>query len=158
MQVDITKLLNGYLDSIEIEQPIEIPNDLLSNSLITELKDVMLKGDITIDEDYNIGLNGQLCGIMVLKDDVTLEPVEYKFSTDLEEIFEKKQNILDITEILWQNILVEIPSKVRCTDEDINLAGDGWRVISEEEFLKERNKSNNPFANLDELLNTKEDR
>ena len=95
---------------------------------------------------------------MILKDDLTLEPVEYQFNTELEEILEKKQNILDITDILWQNILVEIPSKVRSTDEDINLEGNGWRVISEEQFQKERNKSNNPFANLDELLNTKEDR
>ena len=73
-------------------------------------------------------------------------------------ILEKKQNLLDITDILWQNILVEIPSKVRSTDEDVNLEGDGWRVISEEQFNLERNKANNPFANLDELLNTKEDR
>ena len=95
---------------------------------------------------------------MILKDDVTLEPVEYKFETELEEILEKSKNILDITDILWQNILVEIPSKVRSTDEDINLEGNGWRMISEEQFQKERNKFNNPFANLDELLNTKEDR
>ena len=95
---------------------------------------------------------------MILKDDITLEPVEYKFNSELEEILEKNKNILDITDILWQNILVEIPSKVRSTDEDITLEGNGWRVISEEQFNKERNNSNNPFANLDELLNTKEDR
>ena len=53
---------------------------------------------------------------------------------------------------------MEIPSKVRSTDEDIDLEGNGWRVISEEKFLKERNKSNNAFANLDELLKIKEDR
>lgn len=158
MQIDITKLLNGYINSLEIDEQVNIPNELISNSLITELKDIKLKGKISVDEDYNINLNGELYGIMMLKDDVTLEPVEHKFNTQIEEILEKSQNILDITEILWQNILVEIPSKVRCTDEDINLAGNGWRVISEEEFLKERNKSNNPFANLDELLNTKEDR
>ena len=95
---------------------------------------------------------------MVLKDDITLEPVDYEFMAELEEILEKSKNILDITDILWQNILVEIPSKVRSTDEDINLEGNGWRVISEDRFNQERNKSNNPFANLDELLNTKEDR
>ena len=95
---------------------------------------------------------------MILKDDITLEPVEHNFIIELEEILEKSKNILDITDILWQNILVEIPSKVRSTDEDINLEGNGWRVISEEQFNKERNNSNNPFANLDELLSTKEDR
>ena len=158
MQIDITKLLNSYTDVIEVNQEVNIPENMIKSSLITELKNINLTGDITIDEDDNINLTGKLSGIMILKDDITLEPVEYKFDTDLEEILEKSKNILDITDILWQNILVEIPSKVRSTNEDINLEGDGWRVISEEQFQKERNKSNNPFANLDELLNTKEDR
>ena len=158
MQIDITKLLNSYVDVIEIDNEINIPNELLSNSLITKLKNVNLTGDITIDEEDNINITGKLIGTMILKDDITLEPVEYKFVTEIEEILEKKQNLLDITDILWQNILVEIPSKVRSTDEDINLEGNGWRVISEEQFQKERNKSNNPFANLDELLSTKEDK
>ena len=123
-----------------------------------KIKNIILDGELFLDEDDNPNLTGKLSGIMILKDDITLEPVEYNFNTELEEILEKNKNILDITDILWQNILVEIPSKVRSTDEDITLEGNGWRVISEEQFNKERNNSNNPFANLDELLNTKEDR
>lgn len=158
MQIDITKLLTHYIDTIEINEEVKIPDNILENSLITNLEDIKLYGELFLDEDDNLNLTGKLNGTMILKDDITLEPVEYKFETELEEILEKSKNILDITDILWQNILVEIPSKVRSTDEDINLEGDGWRVISEEQFQKERNKSNNPFANLDELLNTKEDR
>lgn len=158
MQIDITKLLSSYIDVIEINKEVNIPNELICNSLITELNKVNLTGDITLDEDDNINVSGKLSGIMILKDDITLEPVEYEFNTELEEILEKSKNILDITDILWQNILVEIPSKVRSTDEDINLEGNGWRVISEEQFVHERNKANNPFENLDKLLNTKEDR
>ena len=157
MKLDITKLLQAYVDIIEINNEVNIPNELLSNSLIVSLKDTIFNGDISLDEEDNLVLTGDLSGTMILKDDITLEPVEYKFNTDLEEILEKKQNILDITEILWQNILVEIPSKVRSTDEAINLEGDGWRVISEETFEKERNKADNPFAILDELYE-KEDR
>lgn len=158
MIVDITKLLTNYVDIIDVNGEVNIPNNLLSSSLIAELKNVNLDGNMFINEEDKLSLSGKLSGVMVLKDDVTLEPVEYQFGVELEEILEKSQNILDITEILWQNILMEIPSKVRSTDEDINLEGDGWRVISEEEFKRIRNNSNNPFANLDELLNTKEDR
>ena len=158
MKIDITRLLNSYIDTQDVTGLVEIPQNLLSSSLITELKNTQIDGELFLDEDDNLNLTGTLTGTMILKDDITLEPVEHNFDTYLEEILEKKQNLLDITDILWQNILVEIPSKVRCTDEDINLEGDGWRVISEEQFNKERNKSNNPFANLDELLNTKEDR
>ena len=158
MKLDITKLLQAYVDIIEINNEVNIPNELLSNSLIVSLKDTIFNGDISLDEEDNLVLTGDLSGTMILKDDITLEPVEYKFNTDLEEILEKKQNILDITEVLWQNILVEIPSKVRSTDEAINLEGDGWRVISEETFEKERNRKDNPFAILDELYDEKEDR
>lgn len=158
MIIDITKLLTNYVDIIDVNGEVNIPNNLLSSSLIAELKNVNLDGNMFINEEDKLSLSGKLSGVMVLKDDVTLEPVEYQFGVELEEILEKSQNILDITEILWQNILMEIPSKVRSTDEDINLEGDGWRVISEEEFKRIRNNSNNPFANLDELLNTKEDR
>ena len=158
MQIDITKLLTHYIDTIEINEEVKIPDNILENTLITKLENIKLDGEIFLNEDDNLNLTGKLKGIMILKDDITLEPVEYNFETELEEILEKSKNILDITDILWQNILVEIPSKVRSTDEDINLEGNGWRVISEEQFQKERNKSNNPFANLDELLNTKEDR
>ena len=94
---------------------------------------------------------------MILKDDITLLPVEYNFTSELEEILDKSKNTIDLTDILWQNILVEIPSKVRSTDEDIELSGDGWRVISEKKYQEERQKSNNPFANLEELIKAKEE-
>ena len=158
MQIDIKRLLINYIDKLKINEEVNIPENLLQSSLITELKNIHLSGELFIDEDDNLNLTGKLTGTMILKDDITLAPVEYNFDTEIEEILEKSKNILDITDILWQNILVEIPSKVRSTDEDINLEGNGWRVISEEQFNKERNSINNPFANLDELLNTKEDR
>ena len=158
MQIDITKLLTNIIEVIEINDIINIPTSLLSDSLIDELKQVNLSGDLVLNEDDKLILTGILTGTMILKDDITLEPVEYEFNTEIEEELEKNNNVIDITELLWQNILVEIPSKVRSTDEDIELKGDGWRVISEETFNKERNKSDNPFANLNELLNTKEEK
>lgn len=158
MKVDLTKLLTNQTSSISINNPINIPKELLTNSLIDDLENIILTGKITFDEEDNLLLEGSLKGTMILKDDITLEPVKYNFDTEIEEILNKNQNILDITEILWQNILVEIPSKVRATDEDIELSGEGWRVISENKYNEEINKSNNPFSSLNELLKTKEDK
>ena len=158
MEVDLTKLLTNQTSSISINNPINIPKELLTNSLIDDLENIILTGKINFDEEDNLLLEGSLKGTMILKDDITLEPVKYNFDTEIEEILNKNQNILDITEILWQNILVEIPSKVRATDEDIELSGEGWRVISENKYNEEINKSNNPFSSLNELLKTKEDK
>ena len=157
MQIDVTKLLTNSIDSLRVKGSVDIPKEMLSNSRIDELKNIKIDGNIYLNEDNELVLEGKLLGTMVLKDDLTLEPVNYEFKTDFEEILNKSENILDISDILWQNILVEIPSKVRSTSEDINLSGDGWRLMSEEEYEKEKNKSNNPFSNLDELLKTKED-
>ena len=158
MQIDITKLLTNQISRLVLNEKINIPDELLNNTRIDKLEDVILDAKVFINEDDEIVINGNITGSMMLKDDLTLEPVCYKFNADLEENLDKFENILDITDILWQNILVEIPSKVRSTDEDVNLSGNGWRVISEDEFNKERSKSNNPFVNLEELLNTKEDK
>ena len=155
MQIDITLLTS--INTLTINDNVNIPKELLDDSRIVDLKDIRLNGEVELNEDNKVVLNAKMEGIMILKDDITLEPVEYPFKTEVEEILDNSQNILDITDILWQNILVEIPSKVRKTNEDINLSGDGWRVISEEEYQEERNKANNPFANLSELLK-KEDK
>jgi len=157
VQIDITKLLTNYTYSINIVGDVVIPNDMIQDVRIVSFNKLVFTGNASLDEDDNVFITGKLTGQMLLRDDLTLEEIEYSLDVEVEEILENKQNILDITDILWQNILVEIPSKVRKTNEDITLEGDGWRVISEEQFIRERNNANNPFSNLGELLKTKED-
>lgn len=157
MQIDVTKLLTNSINKINIDEDITIPKEFLEKSLIEDLQNIHFFGNILQDETGELLLNGSLSGIMILKDDITLEPVNYHFDTEIEENFANNQNILDITEVLWQNILVEVPSKVRATNENIELSGNGWRVISEETYNSERNKQDNPFSSLSELLDTKEE-
>ena len=58
------------------------------------------------------------------------------------------QKTLDITDDLWQNILVEIPLRaVNEKNEHLSLKGDGWRLISEDEVNK-ANSTDNPFMDL----------
>ena len=158
MQIDITKLLTNQASKIYFDNQVVIPKEYLVGSRIDELNNIATSGSINLNEENELIINAKVTGEMVLKDDLTLEPVKYNFDTEFEENISNPINMLDITDVLWQNILVEIPSKVRATDEDIHLSGDGWRVISEDEYNAERNKNNNPFANLDELLKTKEDK
>lgn len=158
MQIDITKLLTNIVNTINIDSSFGIPSEYLTDSRIDNLKDLKYTGKLRIDEENELIIDGNISGTMILKDDLTLKPVEYKFNTEFEDNIPEKTNTIDITDILWQNILTEIPSKVHGTNESEYPSGDGWRVISEEDFNKERSKSNNPFANLEELLKTKEDK
>ena len=162
MNINMLELITKRKDEIIINEDIIINDELLKETSIKKLDNVIFDGKIERIMEDEYCLNGTLSGIMILPDDITLEDVEYKFSTEIDEYFtdndEKSENILkimqntiDILPILWQNIIVEIPLKVT-TSEGVDLKGDGWRLISEEEFEKERSH-NSPFSNLEELLN-----
>ena len=55
---------------------------------------------------------------------------------NMEENQRNFQNTIDILPIIWENILMEIPMRVvseDVKDKDINMSGDGWKFITEEE-------------------------
>ena len=139
--------------AINIDNDITIPNELIKESTIRRLNNIHFKGCIKklIDDTYQ--LEGTISGIMILPDDITLEDYEYNFTSEIEEKIEEtsinSQKTLDITGILWQNILVEIPLKaVNEKNKDLTLEGDGWRLIKEDEVKS----SNNPLSSLEELF------
>lgn len=139
--------------TINIDNDVTISNELIKESTIRRLNNIHFKGCIKklIDDTYQ--LEGTISGIMILPDDITLEDYEYNFTSEIEEKIEetsiKLQKTLDITGILWQNILVEIPLKaVNEKNKDLTLEGDGWRLIKEDEVKS----SNNPLSSLEELF------
>lgn len=139
--------------TINIDNDVTIPNELIKESTIRRLNNIHFKGCIKklIDDTYQ--LEGTISGIMILPDDITLEDYEYNFTSEIEEKIEEtsinSQKTLDITGILWQNILVEIPLKaVNEKNKDLTLEGDGWRLIKEDEVKS----SNNPLSGLEELF------
>lgn len=138
---------------IIIDNDVVISEELLSSSTIRRLENVHFSGTLSrlIDDTYE--LSGVLKGTMILPDDITLEDYEYNFTSEIEEKLEETrinyQKTLDITEDLWQNILVEIPLKaVNEKNRNLKLEGDGWRLISEDDI----NTENNPLSSLKELL------
>ena len=152
MTIDLFNLIVNN-KTINIDSDIIIPNEYLENSGIRRLNNIHFKGCIKklIDDTYQ--LEGTISGIMILPDDITLEDYEYNFTSEIEEKIEETrinyQKTLDITEDLWQNILVEIPLKcVNDKNKDLTLEGDGWRLISEDDVKLE----NNPLSSLKDLL------
>lgn len=149
MIIDLTKLNTSL--SINIDEKVNIIDEWLVNTDIQKLDDVSFKGKIINEVDETYLLTGLLNGRMLLLDNLTLEEVWYPFSIEIEENYEISENILDILPILWQNILVEVPLKVVSdSTKDVTLKGDGWRLISEDEYNLEKNES--PFSELNKLL------
>lgn len=152
MTIDLFNLVVNN-KTINIDSDIIIPNEYLENSGIRRLNNIHFKGNIKKLVDDTYSLEGVLSGTMILADDITLEDYEYNFTSEIEENIEETsinlQKALDITDILWQNILIEVPSKVvNDKNKNIKLEGNGWRLISEDDL----NSKNNPLSELEDLL------
>ena len=157
MYIDLTELITNAKEEILINIEIDYDKIKLKNTSIKNLKNTIFNGKIIKLYNDEFQITGNIKGIMILPDDITLEDTEYNFDTYIEEKFKENdlncendlkiiQNKLDISNFLWQNILVEIPMKVtNPKNENVTIKGDGWRLITEEEL----NKNNNaPFSNL----------
>lgn len=152
MTIDLFNLVVNN-KAINIDSDIIVPNDYLEKSGIRRLNNIHFKGSIKKLVDDTYSLEGVLTGTMILADDITLEDYEYNFTSEIEENIEETsinlQKTLDITDILWQNILIEVPSKVVSDkNKNLKLEGNGWRLISEDDL----NNSNNPLSELEDLL------
>ena len=152
MTIDLFNLVVNN-KTINIDSDIIIPNEYLENSGIRRLNNIHFKGNIKKLVDDTYSLEGVLSGTMILADDITLEDYEYNFTSEIEEKIDETrinlQKTLDITDILWQNILIEVPSKVvNDKNKNIKLEGNGWRLISEDDL----NSKNNPLSELEDLL------
>lgn len=153
MYINLEPIFSGIKDSIIIDEDIVISDEYLKNSGIKKLNDVHFNGKIKRLEDLPITIEGNLVGSMVLLDDIDLSDVEYKFNIivdeDLEEDYSDliENNNFDLLSLLWQLILVEVPSKVHGNNINNNISGNGWKLISEEDIVKK-----NAFSDLDKML------
>lgn len=119
-----------YQDEILIEDNITMPNDFASSSHIESIEPVCIKGKI----DYLYNLYLEVSGIMYLQDSLTLERVLYNYSFTIDEnikdnanYLKNNGNTLDIIQVLWENIILEIPMNV-VSSKRTNVKGDGWEI------------------------------
>ncbi len=106
----------------------------LENTGILKLDDVLITGSITTDLELSLIVKGT----MVLPCSVSLKPVNYSFSIEIEEQLEENlknnQNTIDILPIIWENILTEIPLRIVSDDlSDVKTSGQGWKLVEEHE-------------------------
>lgn len=131
MRIDLRKLYS--LASVGVDGTITFPEEKLKSAGIIRLEDVSVHGKAIINYEDEIELDLDLSGKMYLPCAISLEEVEVPFATKIEEII-GENNInnnfyLDLSDILWENIVLEIPIKV--VKEGVHLetsSGKGWSV------------------------------
>lgn len=141
MNIDLTRIRNRIVSSIDLSFEAKFDEELLSTTDIIRLENVMVNGYIKRNSLDELEINLLVKGIMILPCAITLKEVKYEFETEindtldriLEENSKKLQNTIDILPIIWENILLEVPMRVVSTDAKYEKTeGEGWRLISEE--------------------------
>ena len=136
MKIDLNYL--NRFSKLSVDESIELDESLYKNTDIRALKDLHVTGNVEIDYEDNLRFNLEVSGIMVLPCAVTLKDVDYSFSSiidetigNFDEIYKKYKNSLEISDVLWENIVLEIPIRVVSSDNlPSNTSGDGWELIS----------------------------
>jgi len=145
--IDLTELLHFKRKEILIDEVFSFPDSYLIDSEIKGIGPVTIKGKCQF-EDSNIIISGSLSGEFELLDSISLEKISSSFSFEFEEILSENmrndEKFLDITDILWQNIVLEVPLKQTEVSDFGKYQGDGWKLISEEEAKV----GNHPFGEL----------
>ncbi len=133
MLIDLNKLIVD--EKIKIEEDIIIDKSLYKDLSIIDLSNLKVKG--YIDQSHNINL--VVKGSMVLLDSRTLENINYDLNFKIDEkidenrqYYQKKLNKLDIIELLWENVVMEIPIRyTKYEEEPLSLKGDGWELTDQ---------------------------
>ena len=154
MNIDYSLLVSGSVNDIDISNTYSIPKEYFENTDVIALNEIKVEGKIYqgISEDdpeeTTEYIKCKITGEMTVADSISLEPVEYPFSIEYDDIIEenckKSENILDIFQFLWENIVLEIPLQFTEVKDLSKFHGDGWKLISEDELKS----SNNPFSDL----------
>ena len=154
MNIDLTAFHSHVVDKVDITNIYTIPEDYFGTTGVKKLEDIKVDGYVylspsedDIEEEVD-SINCKIEGNMIIEDSISLEPVQYPFSINYDDIIEenckKNENTLDIFSFLWENIVLEVPLQFTKVEDFSKFRGDGWKLVSENELTE----NNNPFSEL----------
>lgn len=145
--IDLSLLHSNSIEQVHINEDFQFEEEVYQNTDIKKFNYLHVEGIIKRETDDDDFIDLSVSGEMVLADSISLEDVNYPFSFKIEgslkEILGNCPNTLDILEILWENIVLEIPLKFTKVKDLSKFHGDGWCLMSEEDPHQ-----NNPFNEL----------
>ena len=169
MIIDLKSLKNNSSDVYESE--ITFDESLLKSiDLLKEIMSLNAKCTVNAIHPYlivKIALKGELVlySSRSLKDVPFSIDEEEDFTFLLEDIDEELKdddlevlngNELDLTPYLFMLFDSSIPFKIVLDDEEESLSGDSWELISEDEYNKRKESSNNAFKDLEGFFDEEE--
>ena len=138
MYIDLAKIDEK---GIVIDDVISFDESYIKKTPIKKLDNITVKGRAYYSVTNEIVFECDVKGVMVLEDSLTLEPVDYPLDIHINEVLgenteendKNESKRLDIIDILWQNIVLEVPISLRVNPEkDYDLKGEGWELLKED--------------------------
>jgi len=161
MNIDLNPLHNNRVSEIDISNTYNIPKEYIYEKSVLEANNIVVNGKIYLKEiDENDYLDDYLeCtikGKIKVEDSISLEPIDLDIDIEYDDFidknYKKDENTLDILQLLWENIVLEVPLQFTRVNDLSKFHGDGWKLISEEELKH----SSNPFSELLKDFDNKE--
>lgn len=139
MEFDLNKITE---QGILIDTIISFDEEYLRVSEIKKLDNVHVSGRIYYSLTKEVIFAGNVNGNMTLVDGYSGDLIDYPFNIDLDEILadfsnedekmgKKPQNSLDLKEVLWENIVLEVPIVVSKDNKVKTKKGEFWEVRDE---------------------------
>ena len=139
MEFDLNKITE---QGILIDSTISFGEEYLQVSAIKRLDNIKVSGRIYYSLTKEVIFAGNVKGNMTLVDGYSGDLIDYPFNIDLDEILadfseedekkgKKPQNSLDLKEVLWENIVLEVPIVVSKDNEIKTKKGEFWEVRDE---------------------------
>lgn len=152
-----------------IDESLTFPMEVFEKfSHINGLQDVLVQGTGNLDiKEKRLYVDLQITGVMFLPCALTLEEVEYPFTVSSTEVFsfektdpeedvhEVKKNTVDITPVVFENIMLEVPMRIVKENAMVQSEGKGWKMVDNKETTKDEDYIDPRLAKLKDYFKDK---
>ncbi len=154
----------------DFDETLSFPSEMFHNlSQINGLKDVNVTGQGRLDmKNRQLYVDFKVKGQMILPCAVSLEDVDYPFEIDStaifafykpqedEDVIEAKRDMVDLTPVIFQEIMMDVPMRVVKEGATLKTKGNGWKVLNEEDESRDEDYIDPRLAKLKDYFKDKE--
>lgn len=154
----------------QFDETLSFPSEMFHHlSQINGLNDVHVTGHGRMDaKNRQLYVEFQAKGQMILPCAISLENVDYPFDIqssvtfafykpeDDEDVVEVKRDTADLTPVVFQEIMMEVPMRVVKEGATLKTEGQGWKVLNEEETSEDEDYIDPRLAKLKDYFKDKD--
>ncbi len=170
MKWDLQWIVKQKDGCFHFDEVLSFPTEMFHNlSQINGLKEVHVTGNGRLDmKNRQLYVDFQVEGQMILPCAVSLEDVDYPFDIhssvvfdfykpqDDEDVIEVKHDTVELTPVVFQEIMLDVPMRVVKKGAILKTEGIGWKVLNEEDVRQDDDYIDPRLAKLKDYFKDKE--